>query len=60
MDEKLPHLPRKIASRDSTNSDSDANNGPLYSISQVKKDDMCVGELCGLLLTLMNCGRSRT
>lgn len=40
VDEKLPRLPRKIASRDSTNStsDSDANNGPLYPISQVKRD----------------------
>ena len=38
VDEKLPRLPRKIASRDSTNSDSDANDGPLYPISQVKRD----------------------
>ena len=33
VDEKLPRLPRKIAS-----SDSDASDGPLYPISQVKRD----------------------
>ena len=38
VDEKLPRLPRKIISRDSTNSDSDANHGPLYPISHVKRD----------------------
>ena len=51
MDEKLPRLPRKIASRDSTtNSDSDTNDGPLYPISEVERDGtrVLVHSVCGL------------